>query len=37
MVLTFSWGELATIAKEWKDHPDYLPEFALFAYDLSTP
>lgn len=37
MVLTFTWGELATIAKEWKDHPDYLPEFALFAYDLSTP
>lgn len=36
LVLTFAWSELATIAKEWKDHPDYLPEFALFAYDVGT-
>ncbi|MER6092472.1 hypothetical protein [Streptomyces bluensis] len=34
LAMTFAWGELATIAKEWEDHPDYLPEFALLAHEL---
>lgn len=36
LVLTFAWSELATIAKQWKDHPDYLPEFALLAHQLGA-
>jgi hypothetical protein len=36
LALTFAWGELAAIAKEWKDHPDYLPEYALLAHELRT-
>lgn len=36
LVLTFAWSELATIAKQWDDHPDYLPEFAMFSYDVGT-
>jgi hypothetical protein len=34
LVLTFAWGELAAIAKQWADHPDYLKEFALLAHQL---
>lgn len=34
--LTQAWGELAGIAKEWDDHPDYLPEFALLAHQLGS-
>jgi hypothetical protein len=32
--LTLAWGELASMAKEWADHPDYLGEFALLAHQL---
>lgn len=34
LAMTYAWGELASIAKEWKDHPDYLPEFDLLAHQL---
>lgn len=34
LTMTFAWGELACIAKEWQDHPDYLPEFALMAHQV---
>jgi hypothetical protein len=34
LALDFAWGELASIAKEWKDHSDYLPEFALLTHQL---
>ncbi|MFF1916208.1 hypothetical protein ACFVYE_32395 [Streptomyces sp. NPDC058239] len=34
LAMTFAWNELAGIAKEWKDHKDYLPEFALLAHQL---
>lgn len=33
---TFAWGTLASVAKEWDDHPDYLPEFALLAHQLNS-
>lgn len=36
LVLSFAWSELATVAKEWKDHPDYLPEFALMVHQLGN-
>ncbi|MDF4254666.1 hypothetical protein [Streptomyces sp. WMMB303] len=28
LVGAFAWEDLRTIAAEWSDHPDYLPEFA---------
>jgi hypothetical protein len=36
LAMTFAWGELASIAGQWKDHPEYLPEFALLAHQLET-
>jgi hypothetical protein len=36
LAMAFAWGELASIAQEWADHPDYLPEFALLAHQLGT-
>jgi hypothetical protein len=36
LALTFAWGELACIAQEWADHPDYVPEFALPAHELGA-
>ncbi|MEU7338731.1 hypothetical protein [Streptomyces sp. NPDC007074] len=32
--LTYAWGELASMAKQWNDHPDYLADFALLAHQL---
>ncbi|WP_448333509.1 hypothetical protein [Streptomyces sp. DSM 41534] len=29
-----AWHVLSSIAREWKDHPDYLPEFAKEPYGL---
>jgi hypothetical protein len=34
--MTRAWGELASMAKEWTDHPEYLSEFALLAHQLGT-
>lgn len=36
LAMTFAWGELACIAQEWADHPDYAPEFALLAHQLGA-
>lgn len=36
LAMTFAWGELASIAREWRDHPDYLPEFDLVAHQLES-
>lgn len=36
LALTFAWGELASMAKEWADHSDYLSEFTLLAHQLGT-
>ena len=36
LALTFAWGELAAIAREWDDHADYLPEFALLAHQVEA-
>jgi hypothetical protein len=32
----YAWSELASIAKEWADHADYLPEFALLSHQLDA-
>jgi hypothetical protein len=34
--MTFAWGELASMAQEWADHPDYLSEFALLGHQLGA-
>lgn len=31
-----SWRALSDIARQWKDHPDYLPEFAMQPWDLPS-
>ena len=36
LAMTFAWGELACVAKQWADHPDYLPEFGLLAHQLDS-
>ncbi|WP_331723371.1 hypothetical protein [Streptomyces atratus] len=36
LAMTFAWDELASIASEWQDHPDYLPEFTLLAHQLKN-
>jgi hypothetical protein len=36
LVLTFAWGELAAIAKQWADHSDYQDEFSLLAHQLTA-
>jgi hypothetical protein len=34
--MTIAWGELADVAKEWDDHPDYQSEFTLSAHQLGA-
>jgi hypothetical protein len=34
LTLSLAWQDLRGIAKEWNDHPDYLPEFGLFEHQL---
>lgn len=36
LAMTIAWGELADVAKEWDDHPDYQSEFALSAHQLGA-
>ncbi|MFF8422911.1 hypothetical protein [Streptomyces sp. NPDC015680] len=31
-----SWRTLSNIAGQWKDHPDFLPEFGLQPHQLAT-
>ena len=35
-VLTSAWGKLASIAREWADHADYLNEFTLLAHQVEA-
>jgi hypothetical protein len=34
MSANFAWRDLREIAREWRGHPDYLPEFAQETWDL---
>lgn len=36
MVLEFAWTDLQAIARQWRDHPAYLPEFDLHATELTA-
>lgn len=36
LALTFAWGELAAIAREWADHADYRDEFTLLAHQVEA-
>ncbi|MEU9947004.1 hypothetical protein [Streptomyces sp. NPDC047939] len=31
-----SWRVLVGVAQQWKDHPDFLPEFAMDPYQLAA-
>lgn len=31
-----SWRTLTNIARQWKDHPDFLPEFGLLPHQLTA-
>jgi hypothetical protein len=38
LAVSFAWQDLQTIADQWSDHPDYLPEFDLPEHRLNkTP
>lgn len=38
LTLALAWQDLQTIAAQWSDHPDYLPEFDLMEHQLNeTP
>jgi hypothetical protein len=36
LALDYAWSELTAIAKEWADHPDYLNEFTLLAFQVEA-
>lgn len=36
LAMEFAWTDLQYIARQWRDHPAYLPEFDLTAPDLPS-